>query len=112
MTATDGAGIRRVDLLDVTSPAAPAVVGTEDYAEARTQANRVCDYSLAAPCPALSREAVRPATMQAGRRSLVVRVTDTGGNVVDSGPYPAVRHPVRPRRPSTARTRPTPATCR
>ena len=88
VTATDGAGIRRVDLLDVTNPAAPAVVGTEDYAEVRTQANRVCDYSLAAPCPSLSREAVRPATMQAGQRSLVVRVTDTGGNVVDSGPYP------------------------
>ena len=32
VSASDGAGIRKVELLDVTNPAAPAVVGTEDYA--------------------------------------------------------------------------------
>ena len=88
MTATDGAGIRRVELIDVTNPVAPAVVGVEDYAEVRTDANRICDYSLPAPCPSLSRETIRPTTLPAGQRALVVRVTDTGGNVVDSGPYP------------------------
>ena len=59
LTASDGAGIRSVELLDVTDPAAPAVVGVEDYAAVRTDANRVCDYSQPAPCPSLSRETVR-----------------------------------------------------
>src|SRR5918998_1032014 len=58
LTASDSAGIRRVELVDVTNPLAPAVVGREDYAEVRTQANRVCDYSLPAPCPSLSRETI------------------------------------------------------
>ena len=88
LTASDSAGIRRVELVDVTNPLAPAVVGREDYAEVRTQANRVCDYSLPAPCPSLSRETITATALPAGQRSVVVRVTDTGGNVVDRGPYP------------------------
>jgi hypothetical protein len=88
LTAGDGAGIRRVDLFDVTNPAAPFSVGFEDYADGRTDANKVCDYSLPAPCPGLSRETVRPTALPAGQRLVTVRVTDTGGNIVDSGPYP------------------------
>ena len=88
LTATDGAGIRRVELLDVTNPAAPALVGYEDYGESRTDANRICDYSQAGPCPSLSHETVRATALPAGQRLVTVRVTDTGGNVVDSGPYP------------------------
>jgi hypothetical protein len=88
VTATDSTGIRRVELVDVTTPGAPVVVGAEDYAETRTEANRICDYSQPAPCPNLARETVRASALPAGQRSVVVRVTDTGGNVVDSGPYP------------------------
>ena len=88
LSATDGAGIRQVDLIDVTNPAAPAVVGSEDYTTQRTEANRLCDYSLPAPCPQLSGETVRPTRLTAGVHQLVVRVTDTGGNITDRGPYP------------------------
>jgi hypothetical protein len=88
VTASDNSGIRRVELLDVTNPAAPVSVGYEDYGETRTGANRICDYSLPAPCPALSRETVRATSLGTGARSVVVRVTDTGGNITDRGPYP------------------------
>ena len=88
LSASDGAGIRKVELVDVTNPLAPAVVGAEDYAEVRSAANRICDYSLPAPCPSLSRETVQATSLPAGQRSLTVRVTDTGGNVVERGPYP------------------------
>jgi hypothetical protein len=88
VTATDNSGIRRVELLDVTNAAAPAVVGVEDYAEVRTDAGRICDYSLPAPCPSLTREIVRPTALPAGSRLVLVRVTDTGGNVSERGPYP------------------------
>jgi hypothetical protein len=64
------------------------VVGSEDCAAGRTDAGKACDYSLPAPCPTLSRETIRPGTLVAGSRSLLVRVTDTGGNVTESGPYP------------------------
>jgi hypothetical protein len=88
VTASDSAGIRRVELVDVTDPAAPSVVGVEDYAEVRTDANRICDYSQPAPCPGLTRETVRATALPAGQRAVAVRVTDTGGNVVTSGAYP------------------------
>jgi hypothetical protein len=87
VTATDGAGIRRVDLIDVTNPAAPASAGFEDYGESTTDAKRECDYSNPAPCPQLSRETVQPTALPAGERKVLVRVTDAGGNVVDVGPY-------------------------
>jgi hypothetical protein len=87
VTATDGAGIRRVDLIDVTNPLAPASAGFEDYAESATDAKRECDYSNPAPCPQLSRETVRPTALPAGERKVLVRVTDAGGNFVDVGPY-------------------------
>jgi hypothetical protein len=88
VSASDSAGIRKVELIDVTNPLAPAVVGVEDYAEVRTGANRVCDYSQPAPCPGLSRETVQATALAAGQRAVTVRVTDAGGNVVDRGPYP------------------------
>ena len=88
VSASDSAGIRKVELVDVTNPLAPAVVGTEDYAEVRTGTNRVCDFSQPAPCPNLNRETVQATSLPAGPRSVTVRVTDTGGNVVERGPYP------------------------
>lgn len=85
LSATDATGIRRVDLIDVGSQ---KVVGSEDYITGRTEANRLCDFSLPAPCPQLSGETVRPTTLTAGVHQLIVRVTDTGGNITDRGPYP------------------------
>ena len=87
LTASDNSGIRRVELIDVTNPAAPIIVGVEDYTIDRTAANRICDYSLPAPCPALSRETIRATSLQTGDRSVIVRVIDTGGNITDRGPY-------------------------
>jgi hypothetical protein len=88
LTASDNSGIRKVELLDVSDPAAPVVVGTEDYGIDRTNANKVCDYSRPAPCPGLSRETVRATALPAGQRVVSVRVTDSGGNVTERGPYP------------------------
>jgi hypothetical protein len=88
LTASDNSGIRKVELIDVSNPATPTVVGVEDYTIDRTRTNKVCDFSLPAPCPGLSRETVRPTALPAGQRAVVVRVTDTAGNVSDRGPYP------------------------
>jgi hypothetical protein len=88
LNASDNSGIRKVELLDVSNPAAPVVVGTEDYAIDRTNANKVCDFSRPAPCPGLSRETVRATSLPAGQRVVNVRVTDTAGNVTERGPYP------------------------
>ena len=47
-----------------------------------------CDYRFTAPCPQLSYgETLRASSLQAGRRKLIVRATDAGGNIVDRGPY-------------------------
>jgi hypothetical protein len=85
VSASDGAGIRRVEILDHTH--GETVVGVEDYAVVPTDTKRLCDYSQPAPCPGLSRETVRATSLPAGDRLLTVRVTDTGGNVVQRGPY-------------------------
>jgi hypothetical protein len=88
LSASDGAGIRSVQLFDVTDPLAPTLVGSEDYNGGATDTGRTCDYSNPAPCPQLSRETVRPTALPAGERAVLVRVTDAGGNIVDRGPYP------------------------
>lgn len=77
MSATDNAGIRRVELLDVT--AEPLVVGARDVR---------CDARLARPCPNLGRTVIAPTALAVGRRQLVVRTVDAGGNAVDRGPFP------------------------
>src|SRR5829696_8922289 len=88
---TDPSGIRRAEIIDVTG--APAVVGAEDYhADGGVQTDRgaSCNYRFASPCPQLSYgETLRPTSLPAGRRKLMVRATDTGGNIVDRGPYEA-----------------------
>ena len=88
VTANDNSGIRKVELIDVSNPAAPMVVGVEDYTIDRTGANKLCDFSQPAPCPGLTRETVRATSLPAGQRTVLVRVTDAGGNVVERGPYP------------------------
>ena len=88
LEATDNAGIRRVELHDVTDPAAPQLVGAEDYTSARTDAGATCSARLAKTCPDLARELVRPTALQVGRRLLLVRTIDAAGNHADRGPYP------------------------
>ena len=87
VTATDGAGIRRVELVDVTDPRAH---GRRRRGLRRGPHRRQPDLRLqpARAVPGLSRETIRATSLPAGQRALVVRVTDTGGNIVDSGPYP------------------------
>jgi hypothetical protein len=84
---SDPSGIRRVELIDVTG--APAVVGSEDYAAGvQTDRGATCSFRFAAPCPQLAYgEYVRPTSLEAGRRKLLVRAVDSGGNPVDRGPY-------------------------
>jgi hypothetical protein len=76
LSATDNAGIRRVELLDVTGT--PRVVGALAPA---------CNARLAKPCPDLGRTAIAPTSLDAGQRRLVVRTIDAGGNAVERGPY-------------------------
>jgi hypothetical protein len=85
--ATDNAGIRRVELHDVTDAAAPRLVGAEDYTAAKTEAGATCSPRLAKTCPDLGRELVRPTSLQVGRRLLLVRTIDAAGNLTDGGPY-------------------------
>ena len=75
VTASDASGIRRVELVDSVA----GVVGSSDSA---------CNYSKPAPCPNISRKAVRPTALPAGSRSVTVRVYDTSGNVTARGPFP------------------------
>ena len=96
VSAADNAGIERVEIIDVTDPNAPRVVGSENYdvgftyeaGEQRTDAGGTCSARLAKPCPDLSRETVRPSSLQVGHRNLLVRVVDPGGNYLDRGPFP------------------------
>jgi hypothetical protein len=93
LSASDNSGIRRVELVDVTDPAAPAVVGFEEYDHARppattTRTGATCSWRLRVPCPDLDGETLRPTSLQTGHRSLVVRVYDAAGNPTERGPYP------------------------
>ena len=80
VSAADNAGIGRVEIVDVTNPAAPRVVGAENYdvgvsyqaGEQRTDRGATCSFRLVKPCPNLSRETVRPR----GRGCGVVLMTD------------------------------------
>ncbi|HET8952504.1 MAG TPA: hypothetical protein VFN44_18415, partial [Solirubrobacteraceae bacterium] len=96
LSATDNAGIEKVEIFDVTNLAAPSLVGAENYdvgftyeaGEQRTDKGATCSFRLAKPCPNLAGETVRPTSLQVGNRNLLVRVTDAGGNSADRGPFP------------------------
>ena len=109
LQASDNAGIRRVELHDVTDPAAPRLVGAEDYTAARTEAGATCSARLAKTCPDLGRELVRPTALQVGRRLLLVRTIDAGGNHADRGPYPVDVVTPSNRGPLNGSARPRPA---
>ena len=86
LDGTDNGGIRRVEIVDLSGGS--AVVGIEDYgAVARTNTGATCSGRLAKACPNLKNETVRPTRLDAGRRTLKVRITDAGGNVREYGPY-------------------------
>jgi hypothetical protein len=76
VSATDNAGIRRIELVDVTGQ--PAVVGARDI---------TCDFRLPRPCPDVNRATVGPTALAVGRRSILVRTIDAGGNATDRGPF-------------------------
>ncbi len=89
---SDPSGIRRVEIVDVTGT--PTVVGAEDYdtdaGGVQTDRGASCSFRFASPCPQLSYgETLRPTSLQAGRRKLLVRAYDAGRNVVERGPYEA-----------------------
>jgi hypothetical protein len=86
LSASDNSGINSVQLLDVTGTPGQ-VVASEDYDAQLTDARTGCSYRLVHACPNLSAETVTPAPISGGERKLVVRVTDTGGNVTDRGPF-------------------------
>jgi hypothetical protein len=77
--ADDNSGIKRAELVDVTTPATePMVVGTKDFA---------CDYSFAKPCPQATGAQVAASALPGGTRTLKLRLTDAGGNTSDSEPF-------------------------
>jgi hypothetical protein len=86
LSASDNSGINSVQLIDVTTTPAQ-VVASEDYDGQPTDARAGCSYRLAHACPNLSAETVTPGAISGGERKLLVRVTDTGGNVTDRGPF-------------------------
>jgi hypothetical protein len=87
LRVTDPSGIRRVEIVDVTGT--PETVGAEDYnAGVQTDRGATCSFRFAAPCPQLNYgETLRATSLRAGRRKVVVRAIDTGGNVAERGPY-------------------------
>jgi hypothetical protein len=86
--ASDNSGIRRADLVDVTDAANPSVVASEDYnGGPNTDVGTRCDYTRPRPCPDLKNETIAAPTPIAGHRTLIVRVTDAGGETSVSPPF-------------------------
>ncbi len=86
-TATDNVGIRRAELVDVSDAADQRVVGAEDYNAVPTDAKARCDFTRPRPCPDLKDETIAASAPVAGRRTLIVRVTDAAGNQAVSSPF-------------------------
>jgi hypothetical protein len=87
-SASDNAGIRRAEILDVTDAANPVVVASEDYGTGpNTDAGKRCDFTQPLPCPNLTNETIAASPAIAGHRTVLVRVTDAGGNTAVSAPF-------------------------
>jgi hypothetical protein len=86
-SATDNTGIRRAEIVDVTDADAPRVVAAEDYAATQSAQKGKCDYTRTKPCPDLKAETIAASPAIAGRRTLLLRVTDTAGNQTVSAPF-------------------------
>jgi hypothetical protein len=85
--ASDNTGIRRAEIVDVTDADAPLVVAAEDYATTQSAQKGKCDYTRTKPCPDLKAETIAASPAIAGRRTLLLRVTDAAGNQTVSAPF-------------------------
>jgi hypothetical protein len=86
-SASDNTGIRLAEIVDVTDPDAPRVVAAADYAATQSAQKGKCDYTRTKPCPDLKTETIAASPAIAGRRTLLLRVTDTAGNQTVSAPF-------------------------
>jgi hypothetical protein len=86
-SASDNVGIRRAELVDVTDAANQSVVASEDYNAVASDAKSRCDFTRPRPCPDLTKETIAAPTAIAGKRTLLVRVTDAAGNQTVSAPF-------------------------
>jgi hypothetical protein len=87
-SATDNTGVRKAELVEVTDASNPAVVASEDYNTGpNTDAGTRCDYTRPRPCPDVKDETIAPPTPIAGHRTLLLRVTDAGGETAVSAPF-------------------------
>ena len=78
--------IRRAELVDVTD-ADPAVVDRRTTAAGRTRYRTRCDYTRPRPCPNLKNETIAAPAPIAGHRTLLLRITDAGGETTVSAPF-------------------------
>jgi hypothetical protein len=86
-SASDNSGIRLAEIVDVTDAASPSVVASEDYnIGPNTDAGTRCDYTRPRPCPDVKNETIAAPTPIGGHRTLLLRVTDAGGETVVSAP--------------------------
>ena len=87
-SADDDTGIRRVEIVDVTDAANPIVVASEDYGTGpNTDAGKRCDFTRPLPCPNLTNETIAASPPIGGHRTVLVRVTDAGGDTAVSAPF-------------------------
>jgi hypothetical protein len=87
-SATDNSGIRRAEIVDVTDTANPTVIAAEDYNSGpNTVAGTRCDYTRPRPCPDLKDETIAASPAIAGHRTLLLRVTDAGGETTVGAPF-------------------------
>jgi hypothetical protein len=86
-SATDNVGIRGAEIVDVTDAANPSVVASKDYTATSTAQNTSCDFTKPRPCPDLKNETIAASPAIAGRRTLLLRVTDAAGNQTVSPPF-------------------------
>jgi hypothetical protein len=94
-SATDNVGIRRAEIVDVTDAANPRVVAAEDYVSTQTAQKTGCDFTRPRPCPDMKNETIAASPAIAGKRTLLLRVTDAAGNQTVSPPFAVVaRGPV------------------
>jgi hypothetical protein len=90
-SASDNSGIRKAEIVDVTATATPVVVASEDYQTGpNTDAGKRCDFTRPRPCPDLADETIAASPTIAGHRTLLVRVTDAGGDTAVSAPFGVV----------------------
>jgi hypothetical protein len=86
-SATDNVGIRHAELVDVTDATNPSVVVAKDYNSTATVQNTRCSFTKPRPCPDLKNETLAASPAIAGKRTLIVRVTDAAGNQTVSTPF-------------------------